>query len=169
MRIADYTNLETFARDQVDMAPHITTLTRLARQATTVVEWGVRGGVSTWAILDGLSEDGHLYSVDIVDCEVPRRVSEDPRWTFIVGDDLDPAVQEQLPDKADMVFIDTSHTYDQTVKELAYAVTFEPDRIVMHDYVMIPVQQAAQEFCDREGWRLVHNELPFGLATLEPR
>jgi hypothetical protein len=41
-----------------------------------------------------------------------------------------------------------------------------PARIVMHDYVMEPVAQAATEFCAREGWAVVDNELPFGLATL---
>ena len=162
------TSLQQWAYDQVDMAPHIATLMRHASEAKVIVEWGVRGGVSTWAILDAMPADGHLWSVDIVDCVVPPRVSEDPRWTFIVGDDLALAVQKQLPDKADMVFIDTSHTYEQTVGELFYARTLEPKRIVMHDYVMPPVAQAANEFCLREGWRVVDNELPYGLATLEP-
>lgn len=166
--ITEYTDLNQFAYDQVDMAPHIDTLTRLARKAQTVIEWGVRGGVSTWAILDGLPPDGTLVSVDVVDCVVPPRVSGDPRWTFLVGDDLDPEIVAQLPKLADMVFIDTSHTYEQTAAELTLAVTFTPGRIVMHDYVMEPVERAAREFCEREGWRVVANELPFGLATLEP-
>lgn len=169
MSALDATSLQQWAHDQVDMAPHIATLMRHASEAHTIVEWGVRGGVSTWAILDAMPADGHLYSVDIVDCVVPPRVSEDPRWTFLVGDDLDPLVQAVLPDHADLVFIDTSHTYEQTVGELAYALTFGPSRIVMHDYVMEPVQRAADEFCAREGWRVVANEMPFGLATLEPR
>jgi predicted O-methyltransferase YrrM len=168
MNVADYIDLNQFAYDQVDMAPHIATLAKHASVASVIVEWGVRGGVSTWAILDAMPPDAHLWSVDIIDCVVPRRVSEDPRWTFIVGDDLDPAIQAQFPDKADMVFIDTSHTYEQTVAELAYALTLGPARIVMHDYVMPPVGQAADEFCAREGWRVVDNELPYGLATLEP-
>jgi predicted O-methyltransferase YrrM len=131
-----------------------------------VVEWGVRGGVSTWALLTGLPADGQMWSVDIELGDLPVPVSTDPRWTFILGDDLDPAVQAQLPDTADMVFIDTDHTYDQTVGELAYAATFNPARIVMHDYVMDPVRQAADEFCAREGWTVVAMEEPFGLATL---
>lgn len=168
MNVEDYTSLDHFAYDQVDMAPHVRTLTRLAREATTVIEWGVRAGVSTWAILDGIPDDGHLYSVDINPCIVPRRVSEDPRWTFIVGDDLSDEVHDQLPERADMVFIDTSHTYEQTVAELVLADFYEPARIVMHDFVMEPVERAAREFCEMYGWHVVANELPFGLATLEP-
>lgn len=163
------TDLRQWAYDQVDMAPHIATLTELARQCHTIVEWGVRGGVSTWALLDGLPENGRLYSVDIVDCVVPPRVSDDPRWTFLVGDDLDPAIQGLLPAVCDLVFIDTSHTYEQTAGELAYALALHPLWIVMHDYVMEPVARAADEFCAREGWKVIDNELPYGLATLEPQ
>jgi predicted O-methyltransferase YrrM len=162
------TNLQAWAAEQVDMAPHIATLTRLARGAQVIVELGVRGGVSTWAMLDGLPSTGTLYSVDIVDCVVPPRVSADPRWTFIVGDDMDPAVQAQLPAAADLVFIDTSHEYEHTVAELAWALTLTPARIVMHDYVMADVLRAGTEFCAREGWRVVANEMPYGLATLVP-
>jgi predicted O-methyltransferase YrrM len=162
------TSLREWADEQVDMAPHIQTLTKWAAQAKTIIEFGVRGGVSTWALLDGLPADGSLWSVDIVDCVVPPRVQNDPRWLFLVGDDMDSAIQDELPDRADLVFIDTSHEYEHTVRELAYSLTFQPKRIVMHDFVMEPVARAAYEFMAREGWRLVDNELPFGLATLEP-
>jgi predicted O-methyltransferase YrrM len=159
-------DLDAWAYENVDMHPHYRTLTRYAQECTTIVEWGVRGGVSTWALLDGLPADGRLYSVDVIDCIVPPRVSTDPRWIFLVGDDLDPVIQRQIPNTCDLVFIDTSHEYEQTVGELAYAATMKPARIVMHDYVMEPVGRAATEFCAREGWTVVDNELPFGLATL---
>ena len=162
------TNLHEWAVEQVDMAPHYMTLTKAARECTLIVEFGVRGGVSTWALLDGLYEGGHLFSVDIVDCVVPPRVSEDPQWTFIVGSDMDERVQAQLPEKADLVFIDTDHEYDHTVREIEYALTFNPRRIIFHDYVMEPVRQAVDEFLVESGWHLVDNELPYGLATIEP-
>lgn len=162
------TTLREHADAWVDMAPHIDTLMAAAAQAHTIVELGVRGAVSTWAILDAMPADAVLVSVDIAECTVPERVRQDPRWVFIVGDDRAPAVREQIPAHADLVFIDTSHEYEHTVAELAWALTLGPDRIVMHDYVMEPVARAASEFCEREGWHLVSNELPFGLATLEP-
>jgi predicted O-methyltransferase YrrM len=168
MRVEDYTDLGHFAYDQVDMAPHYQTLIRVARECKTIIEWGVRGGVSTWAFLEGLPADGKLVSVDIVDCVVPRRVSEDPRWTFIVGDDLDPEVRAQLPETADVVFIDTSHTYEQTVAELGIVLDYQPAKIVMHDVNQPQVRQAVDEFCAREGWRMAAYEDPYGLATLVP-
>ena len=169
MGALEATDLRQWAAEQVDMAPHIDTLMRYAREARIVVEWGVRGGVSTWAILDALPAYGILYSVHITDCVVPPRVRDDDRWHFCVGDDLDPAVHKYfMPLHADLVFIDTSHTYEQTAGELAYAATLTPARIIMHDFVMEPVARAAYEFMSRENWRLVDNELPYGLATLEP-
>ncbi len=162
------TDLQSWADAQVDMAPHYRTLTRYAMSAETVVEFGVRGGVSTWALLDGLPPDGVLWSVDIVDCVVPQRVSADPRWHFLHGDDMDPQVQDRLPRVADLVFIDTSHEYAHTVAEITFALTLHPARIIFHDYVMEPVRRAVDEFLAKSGWHLVDNELPFGLATVEP-
>jgi predicted O-methyltransferase YrrM len=162
-------NLHEFAVEWVDCAPHYPTLITLAREATTVVEFGVRGGVSTWALLDGLPEDGRLYSVDIDNCVVPPRVSGDPRWTFLVGDDLDPAIQAQLPERADLIFIDTSHEYDQTVAELTYALTFEPARIALHDYELDAVRRAVDEFCVAQGWHVATRERSqWGFVVLEP-
>ncbi len=166
MNIEDYTDLGHFAYDQVDMAPHYITLIRAARDCQTIIEWGVRGGVSTWAFLEGLPADGKLYSVDINDCVVPRRVSQDPRWTFIVGDDLDTEVWAQLPDTADLVFIDTSHTYEQTVAELAIAPEWEPKSIILHDVNQPQVRKAVDEFCAGENWRIAAYEDPYGLTTL---
>lgn len=169
MNVLEATDLATFANDWVDCVPHYPTLTRLASEAQTIVEWGVRGGVSTWALLDGLPSDGRLYSVDIDACIVPPRVSGDPRWTFIVGDDLDPLVQAQLPTSADLIFIDTSHTYGQTVAELALALTIGPKRIALHDYELDAVRRAVNEFCSREGWHIAINEQStWGFVVLEP-
>ncbi len=94
------TDLDAWAYENVDMHPHYRTLTRYAQECSVIVEWGVRGGVSTWALLDGLPADGVLYSVDVIDCIVPPRVSQDPRWVFLVGDDLEPTIQARLPDAA---------------------------------------------------------------------
>jgi cephalosporin hydroxylase len=163
----DATNLLEWADENVDMAPHWATLLDHARRAKVVIEWGVRGGVSTWALLDGLPADGRLYSVDILKCIVPPRVSADPRWTFLVGDDLDPKIQQRQPAAADLVFIDTSHTYDQTVAELAHAATLTT-RIALHDYALPDVQRAVDEFCVAEGWHVViHERSQWGFVVIE--
>lgn len=157
------------------MVPHLESLTAAAAEASTIVELGVRGGVSTWALLDGLPEDGWMWSVDIEECSVPFRVSNDPRWAVWVGDDLDPAVLAFLPEQADLVFIDTSHEYAHTVAELALAKSLDPARILCHDADWPGVAQAMAEFCAAYDWQMAsfaeaHDAKgPFSLATLEPQ
>ncbi len=130
--IPDGIGLDEYAAAWVDMAPHVETLRHLASQCLIVVEFGLRGAVSTWAMLDGLPAHGELYGVDInPDVPLPKRVRDDPRFHFVVGDSL--AVE--LPGAAGLVMIDSSHEFTQTVKELDRAAELQPWWIVCHDYL----------------------------------
>lgn len=169
-------DLRDWAIANRDMAPHIITLTAFAKRASTIVEFGVRSAVSTWAFLDGLPGDGRMWSVDIVESRVPPRVYEDPRWTFIVGDDRDATVRAVLPDHADLVFIDTSHEYEHTVAELAIADSFHPNVILMHDAHWDGVERALNELTVHlPHWTLTRIDEArdaggdFSLAVLRPR
>lgn len=169
------TSLAEWAVDQRDMAPHIAMLTYYAGDALIIVEFGVRGAVSTWAFLDGLPAGGRMWSVDIDDCHVPPRVSSDPRWTFIRGDDMSDEARAQLPKVADLVFIDTSHEYEHTKAELDFASALRPSRIICHDADWPGVTQAIHEFCERTKWRVVNfveagdERGMFSLAVLEQK
>ena len=171
--VEPWTNLEDWARVNRDMAPHIETLKEYASEVETIVELGTRNGVSTWAFLDGLSEDGRMWSVDINDCDVPSRVSNDPRWTFIVGDDMNLEVQQQLPPAAGLVFIDTSHEYRHTVDELRFAATLSPMYILCHDAEWPGVDRAVRQLVHEGEWRIAamypasDDNGPFGLVVLE--
>ena len=93
----------------------------------TVIELGVRGGVSTAAWLWGLEQTGgHLYSVDID----PAPYEAD-NWTFIQGDDL--LIADQLPAEADIIFVDTSHTYEQTKAEIDLYLPRVKKFMLFHD------------------------------------
>jgi len=167
--------LEEWAIANRDMVPHLSTLTDYASRCQVIVELGVRGGVSSWAFLDGLDE-GRLISVDIDDCRqsVPERVRNDHRWTFLHGDDMDPVIQAQLPGAADLVFIDTSHEYAHTVLELAMASAMDPSWILCHDADWPGVALATAEFCTDNDWAIrqfveAHDEKgSFSLVILEP-
>ncbi len=168
-------------RCQSDIVEHLPYFVELCTelQAKRVIELGVRGGVSTIAWLHGLDlSDGHLWSVDIV--PAPDDI-ESERWTFERGDDTDYEIVSRLPTEVDIVFIDTSHTYDHTLKELE---TYLPlvragGRIVMHDTELkrpeasdatdpsFPVKTAIQEFCDTHHLHWSNKTNCNGLATIK--
>ncbi len=122
-----------------------------------VIELGVRTGNSTSAFLAAVEDHGgHVWSVDIVEPDVPWRGH--PQWTLIIGDDMD--VVDQLPDDADVLFIDTSHFYTATIRELRmYVPKLRPGGVVlMHDTEMsrqhpkeptYPVRSAIERYVKR--------------------
>lgn len=151
-----------------DMEPHVATLRRLGGDAQTIVEFGVRGGVSTWALLDGLRLGGRLVSVDIADVysDLPTRITADQRWRFVHGDDRDPELWQDLP-QAELVVIDTSHEYHHTLTELEIARVLGARRIALHDWALADVADAAMGFISRTDYRLwLLEPSEWGLAVL---
>jgi predicted O-methyltransferase YrrM len=162
-----------------DINEHLPTMLELVSQldATKVVELGTRGGVSTLAWLHALDGRGHLWSVDID----PRPdLPEFDHWTFIQGDDCSADVYGALPDQVDIVFIDTSHAYDHTVRELdLYRWIVRPGGvIVLHDTELyqpgevgpqppFPVKKAVLEFVTAEGLTWTNYENNNGLGVIQ--
>lgn len=157
--------LEQHAATTGDMVPHIATLQRLATGAGLVAEFGVRTGVSTWALLDAIAEGGSLLSWDIAPQMTPDRCRFDPRWTLHMGDSL----KAEVPGVPDLVFIDTSHRYAQTLGELRLAGSWGSRCIVLHDWNLPDVRAAAAEFCLFSAYH-VDGEEPseWGMAWLRP-
>ena len=163
-----------------DIVEHLPTFvqTVLDLDAQIVIELGTRGGVSTLAWLYGLAQTGgSLWSVDID--PTPAKIEVDA-WTFVLGDDLDPDVYGRLPDLADIVFIDTSHGYDQTLAELhLYRWKVRPGGFIMlHDTELErpqgeparpawPVKTAIEEYCHEEDLTWSNRPNCYGLGTIE--
>lgn len=191
MNAAELTTLYLeISQEETDIRGHLPTFLRLIEEmdAATpsdrpvkVIELGTRSGVSTVAWLHGLdmaTPGSHLWSVDI---DMAPPIGTHEHWTFVQGSDLDPRVFEELPGDADIVFIDTSHTYDQTRAELSlYQHFVRPGGlIVMHDTDLIrpedspptdppyPVRTAMLEYVEREGRD--HVEIPgyWGLGIVQ--
>lgn len=143
-----------------DMAPHLATLQRLANGKRRLVEFGVRTGVSTWAMLDVMATDGRLWSFDTVDvrqtpghCDLDRfpvRVSSDPRWTLVIGN----SASADVPFRPDLLFIDSSHEHDRTLKELAVADRWKVPVIVLHDWNLPAIRDAVLAFCGDGGYAI---------------
>jgi predicted O-methyltransferase YrrM len=120
----------------VDMWQHFPTLQTLAADCQSVVEMGVRGGCSAWALLAGLqdsqAQDRWMIYLDINDCknvELEKSAQESGVGIeFIRGDSRHVEVPE-----CDLLFIDTLHTYGQLVLELRLHHGSAKKFIVMHD------------------------------------
>lgn len=167
-------DLEQWARNSVDMVPHTAQLTELARGCKLIVEFGVRSGVSTLALLMGLPDEGRLVSVDsdptVPDIAHPALLA-DPRWTFMLGRDLNPDVMLKLPGLPDLVMIDSSHEYEHTLAELDVANWLCAERIAMHDYLyeqpVCQVRRAADRWLESAPYEIeVLHESRWGLLVL---
>lgn len=147
-----------------DIWLHLPKMVELVHQlnASHVIELGSRTGVSTIAWLHALTgTQGRLTSVDI---DTRPDIGEHPHWTFVQGDDLDPMVLAGL-DPADIVFLDTSHLWEQTRRELdAYRWLVKPGGVMCgHDSELawpegaqsgdprFPVKRAVKEFVTANG------------------
>jgi predicted O-methyltransferase YrrM len=143
--------------------------------ADVVVELGARSGFSTVALLAGVeATGGRLYSVDIETPQWPEEMWSHPQLTFIQGDDL--SVRDQIPQEIDVLFIDTSHHYEQTLAEL-YLYGESARVILMHDTDLenpymappepaYPVRVAMQEWCTKVGRSYVEREGSYGMGII---
>lgn len=161
-----------------DIYLHLPRFVDLVHQldAKHVIELGTRTGVSTIAWLYALEGRGRLTSVDID--EAPP-IGAYPHWTFIQGNDLSPRVRDELS-PAEIVFIDTSHLYEQTVAELdTYLPLVLPGgRIVCHDTQLrrpegsparplFPVRKAICEFVERQNLDWTEYPECWGLGVID--
>ena len=83
-----------------------------------ILELGVENGRSTKKFLEICNNNnGKLFSVDVKDCS---NISNDPRWNFLkTRDDNFKFINSKLPDKIDVLFIDSLHEANH-VKKLIY-------------------------------------------------
>jgi predicted O-methyltransferase YrrM len=152
-------------REWSDIVDHLPRLhAEAAIGGCLVIELGVRSGNSTAAFLAAVAAwGGHVWSVDVNAPQVPPEWFASDQWSVLVGDDL--ALAHLLPPVVDVLFIDTSHQYGQTVAELAaYVPKVKPGGVVLlHDTELerpeaglpddppFPVRQAVDEFCAAHG------------------
>jgi predicted O-methyltransferase YrrM len=139
--------LGRWAEANTDIRDHLGALfaETLAARPRLIVELGTRGAVSTRALLAAAEVcDAHLVSVDIEDCsalDMPERFTR--RWSFVRSDDIAFAgapfaafcAARGLPAEAQAIFVDTSHTYEQTKAEIEHWLPrLAPEGVMMfHD------------------------------------
>jgi predicted O-methyltransferase YrrM len=118
------------------------------RKPAVVVELGCFVGWTSAHLAMTLQANGHgrLYCVDCeqknLDVTVAnlRRLGLDKVSTTLLGKSTEPAVVKSLPNKIDILFIDTSHTYRDTLEEISLYSSRITNMgcMVLHDSISFP-------------------------------
>ncbi len=118
-----------------DISEHLPTLRDYASKCKHVTEFGVRGIVSTWALMMGLPSGSDLISYDIthpgsdaVYIAACRANDNNIDFQFILGDTRKITIAP-----TDLLFIDTFHTYNQLKTELELHGEKARKFIILHD------------------------------------
>jgi predicted O-methyltransferase YrrM len=116
---------------QSDINEHLPVLHRLAFKVNTIVEMGTRNGESTSAFLAAIEgTDKKLTCYDLYRSPVVNHFNHIKNFTFIQADTLKIDIE-----KADLLFIDTLHTYYQLYNELVRHSTNINTYIALHDVI----------------------------------
>ena len=131
---------ERCCREPSDIYEHIPVLCSLARECSSVVEIGLRRMVSTWGILQGLSEseaDDPTYLGIDIECppdpilDTARELATANRISFQFCQANDLYLDFDMA--VDMLFIDSMHTYCHLSYELEMFSPKVKKVICMHD------------------------------------
>jgi hypothetical protein len=153
-----------------DISEHVPTLRRYASMCESVLEFGVRAGASTSALVAGCR---NVTSYDIDEPTAAHlRVLKKHGWTFHKQSSLDAE-----PREVDMLFIDSLHEGEHLWLELVRHESRVRKWIVMHDTETFGVRGdcggeglkvAIRRLIDRGDWRQAeHFTNNNGLTVLE--
>lgn len=122
-----------------DIRGHIPVLCKLAKECSSVIEIGMRGMVSSWGIFKGLSENPSEYRSYLgIDIALPpiktialaKKIMKECQVEFTVWVESDMDVD--IP-SAELLFIDSLHTYCHLTYELEKFSPKISKYIAMHD------------------------------------
>ncbi len=124
-------------RKPSDINEHLETLSKYASSCNSVFETGVRGVVSSWALLHGISKNDSniktfvMNDIDMINTssimKVMNKLNIDGE--FIKGNNLDLDLKQNF----ELVFIDTLHVYGQLKRELEKFSKVATKYIILHD------------------------------------
>lgn len=171
---------ERRCREPSDIYEHLPALFEAVMQAPEnplVMEFGTRTGNSTAALLYALQvrQGGRLYSVDPEVPDVPDEWFHDPRWQYCRDYSYDCLITVGMAERngIDVLFVDSSHTYDDTIRELETYMPFvKPggvalfhDTMVMND--VCDVAKALTHYCAEHGLVWTEARHCYGLGRIE--
>ncbi len=152
--------IRQFAAKPSDIDEHLELMftETLLLKPKLVVELGVRDGASTFVFERAAALcSAALVSVDIDDCSEVSRYS---RWHFFRGDDVafaalfhDFCRLRNIAPSIDLLFIDTSHYYEHTVREIeSWFPLLSPRAKVMFHDTNMSIAGCRRDGCIQLSW-----------------
>jgi hypothetical protein len=121
----------------LDINEHLPTLCKYAAKCETIIETGVRGCVSSWALVYGLLNNRKptkkILLNDITPCNIHKLLDATQNLDIDVRYIWKNNLQLNIEGNVDMVFIDTWHVYAQLKRELEKFSKITNKYIIMHD------------------------------------
>jgi len=125
--------------NSIDIYEHLPTLYNYAKECDSVFETGVRGCVSSWALLFGLvnnlnNNKKKLFLNDINECDINDLLNSANELDNIsINYEWKNNLLLELNENYDITFIDTWHVYGQLKRELDKFSKITNKYIIMHD------------------------------------
>jgi hypothetical protein len=122
-----------------DINEHVATLSRYAEECKSVVEFGVRSGVSSWGFVNGLlkhASEGSRSSIhgyDLDPMPLPYAIFGREPHSGLASNFTQANVLHIPPVECDLLFIDTFHVYGQLRRELSKHAGGVKKYIILHD------------------------------------
>ena len=120
-----------------DINEHLPILYKYAKECETVIECGVRGCISSWALVFGLlnnnKETKKILLNDKIECDINELLNETKNLYITINYQWINNLDLQLTNNYDLVFIDTWHVYGHLKRELTKFGPITNKYILMHD------------------------------------
>jgi len=112
-------------------------LCKYAKECESIIECGVRGCISSWALCCGLLQNNKpkkkILLNDINECDVDLLVKSAHYSNIELKCEWKNNLELDLHENYDLIFIDTWHVYGQLKRELNKFAPFINKYIILHD------------------------------------
>jgi hypothetical protein len=150
-----------------DINEHLPVLKKYAEECQSIIELGVRGVISTYALIYGLLNNGKktkkILLNDIAPCDINELLSITNDLPIEVNFQWVNDLQLEIKKNVDLTFIDTWHVYGQLKRELSKFSKFTNKYIILHDTTVDEWQGETI----RNGWNAKQQSKETGMAIDE--
>jgi hypothetical protein len=135
-----------------DINEHLPTLYKYAKECESIFETGVRGVISSYALLYGLlnnkSKQKRILLNDIDTCNIDELLSYTKNLDINLTYKWCNNLELEFDDRYDLTFIDTWHVYGQLKRELDKFSKITNKYIIMHDTTVDGIYGETYRFPD---------------------